>query len=768
MTKPEQQQDGPLSFGELRLKLVRLCADGSFVDAFLMLQDAGLDTTEARGLWEYLERQIVAAGNDLLAEAVRARLAQEGVYSTQMAIADAQAAIDSGDYHHAETILTSVFGSEGLPPHVARMMGVAMAGYGNMAAVAHLEPLATSDADMAVLMVDVLRYNDELLAAEDLCTRFIRNFPGDDRFHARRARIAASLNKWDEALDHWTGISQIPGFSPSVALGSRIRLLSRLERHREAHALMGKFMLSGPALSDLVTVAASLGLKALVDECIAKAVARQPLDPLAMRDWDGVCEHLLDNGHLGQVAWLQNMGMPLGTAPSEALSAARRILGNERLSVTTQEAASALTSPACLLPFPPYFRLRRPFPSVPLDQARILLVNASLVSGGAERQFVMMVKALLKNGIRGDQIDVGLFSLSKDRGRAHFLRELEATGVRIHNMQAEEDSDFRIDPSFEDRCQILPKPLRGDVVALYHLTKRLRPTVLHGWQDRASLACGFVGAHLNVDAVALSARNMQPQKRDRGAQLDDRPLFKALCDLPNVRLTANSIAGAHDYEDWLDLPRDSVPVLNNGLELDRYRNTRVAPKALDTRPLVHLTGVFRLAPNKRPLLWLNTVSALQRAGRYRVIPRMVGVGPLEDQVRAHAKSIGLEDFELDGGLVDPADIYGKADVVLLMSRVEGTPNVLLEAQAMGIAAAGCDVGGVREAVLAQGLGAGLVLPEDITAQAAADQIEAWLPSALMDDPQARTAHIRNNFSLQSLGSRAIAAYGFQNEEASRG
>jgi glycosyltransferase involved in cell wall biosynthesis len=365
--------------------------------------------------------------------------------------------------------------------------------------------------------------------------------------------------------------------------------------------------------------------------------------------------------------------------------------------------------------------------------------------------------------VRADQIEVGLFSLAKDRGRAHFLAELEATGVRIHDMQTAPDSTLRIDQGFEDQCLVLPKPLRGDVVALYHLAKRLEPNVLHGWQDRASLACGFVGAHLGVDTTTLSARNMQPSKRDRSAQIDDRPLFTALCAMPNVRLTANSYAGARDYEEWLDLPNQSVPVLNNGLELDRYKNTRVAAPALNSGDAVRITGVFRLAPNKRPMLWLNTVSALQRSGRYKVKPRMVGVGPLRDQVLTHAKSIDLEGFELDGGLVDPADIYGDADVVLLMSRIEGTPNVLLEAQAMGIAAAGCDVGGVSEAVLTQGEGAGLIMPEEITAQAAAQRIEAWLPKAVTDDPAKRTAHIRENFSLESLGSRAIRAYGFTEE-----
>lgn len=760
MTQTNPSDDAALGFGELRQKLVKLCAQGKFADAYLTLEDADIEKETARSLWEYLERQMVENGNDLLAETVRARLAQDGVYTPQMALADATTAVERGDFVRGERILRSVFGTSGLPPNVSLVMGRALAGHGSIKAVEYLAPRADDDTDVAVLVVDVLRANDHLVAAEALCDLYIKRFPSDDRFLVRQARVAGSLNKWDEALDHWESLSERPGFPRSVALGSRIRLLTRLERHREVADLMGRFLIERPALSDLVTVAGTLGLHGLVSETIDKAVSRHPVSPEAEREWAGVCEFLLDGGQLGRVAWLQAQGLPIGSNATEALRAARRLLGETRLQFETQTESRALISPDCLLPFPSFFRLRRPIPAVPIDQARILLVNASLVSGGAERQFFMMVKALLKCGIRAEQIDVGIFSLAKDRGRTHFLAELQSTGVRIHDMQTEPDSGLRIDKDFEDCCQILPKPLRGDVVALYHLTARLKPNVLHGWQDRASLACGFVGAHLGVDTIAMSARNMQPSKRDRLSQIDDKPLFQALCALPNIQLTANSHAGARDYEDWLGLANHSVPVLNNGLELDKYRNTRPDARILKDGDLIRITGVFRLAPNKRPLLWLNTIAALQKSGRYVIKPRMVGVGPLEDQVKVHARSIGIENFELDGGLVDPNDIYGDADVVLLMSRVEGTPNVLLEAQAMGIAVVGCDVGGVSEAVLPQGEGAGLILPEEIAAHTAAQRIEAWLPSAVSADPSKRTDFIRENFSLDSLGTRALGAYGF--------
>ena len=58
-------------------------------------------------------------------------------------------------------------------------------------------------------------------------------------------------------------------------------------------------------------------------------------------------------------------------------------------------------------------------------------------------------------------------------------------------------------------------------------------------------------------------------------------------------------------------------------------------------------------------------------------------------------------------MTDLAAFYPLLDVFLMTSRFEGTPNVLIEAQAAGCAIVATDVGGVRE-VVADGLTARIV------------------------------------------------------------
>jgi glycosyltransferase involved in cell wall biosynthesis len=165
-------------------------------------------------------------------------------------------------------------------------------------------------------------------------------------------------------------------------------------------------------------------------------------------------------------------------------------------------------------------------------------------------------------------------------------------------------------------------------------------------------------------------------------------------------------------------------------------------------------------------LWLRTIKALRDIQELELSPVIFGSGPLATEVAEEAKALGLDDLEVHSGITDPSEIYGRLDVLLLMSRVEGLPNVLLEAQAMGKPVAACDVGGVMEAVKLNGKGAGLVLPADVTPEAAAEDIKKWLPTALSAPPYLIRRHIEGQFAPSLLASRTLCAYRGERTEIS--
>jgi glycosyltransferase involved in cell wall biosynthesis len=72
---------------------------------------------------------------------------------------------------------------------------------------------------------------------------------------------------------------------------------------------------------------------------------------------------------------------------------------------------------------------------------------------------------------------------------------------------------------------------------------------------------------------------------------------------------------------------------------------------------------------------------------------------MQDQVQRKAKQIGLGDRFILAGVTDQVlQAMSIMDVLLLTSRGEGLPNVLLEAQWVGTPVVTTDVGGAKEAI----------------------------------------------------------------------
>jgi glycosyltransferase involved in cell wall biosynthesis len=75
----------------------------------------------------------------------------------------------------------------------------------------------------------------------------------------------------------------------------------------------------------------------------------------------------------------------------------------------------------------------------------------------------------------------------------------------------------------------------------------------------------------------------------------------------------------------------------------------------------------------------------------------VGDGKLIDQTRALAESLGIADRVLFVGLSSSVGFwYSKMNVKVLLSRYEGMPNVLIEAQKLGVPVVSTPAGGAEE------------------------------------------------------------------------
>ena len=110
-------------------------------------------------------------------------------------------------------------------------------------------------------------------------------------------------------------------------------------------------------------------------------------------------------------------------------------------------------------------------------------------------------------------------------------------------------------------------------------------------------------------------------------------------------------------------------------------------------------GVFRFDTDKQPLLWIRFAARyLKRHPESRML--LVGGGRLLQNAIDLAADYGISNRILFVGRSPTVGFWmTKMDVLVLLSRYEGLPNVLIEAQYMGVRVVATPAGGTAECLI---------------------------------------------------------------------
>lgn len=149
------------------------------------------------------------------------------------------------------------------------------------------------------------------------------------------------------------------------------------------------------------------------------------------------------------------------------------------------------------------------------------------------------------------------------------------------------------------------------------------------------------------------------------------------------------------------LAPDKLIVIPNGVELSRFRDAlplRLEGFGIHPNDQVWLT-VGRLDQQKDPWTLLQALAEL--CSRHPQLKHLwAGAGPLRAEVQAWIEQRSLTDrIKLIGWQSDIPGLMKACDGLVLTSRWEGMPNVVLEAMAAALPVIATDVEGVRELVL---------------------------------------------------------------------
>lgn len=171
---------------------------------------------------------------------------------------------------------------------------------------------------------------------------------------------------------------------------------------------------------------------------------------------------------------------------------------------------------------------------------------------------------------------------------------------------------------------------------------------------------------------------------------------------------------AHEYEERTSQRQDpGVNVVRSGID-DRFFDAPLAvPPTGEELVLVH---VGSMTDRKRPWILPDVAWSLRKRTDRPVRLRLAGDGPLLGDVVARCGRLSIPVDAL-GHVEDVLAVIDEADSLVLTSRSEGVPQVLVQAALRGVPFVTADVHGARE-VLDRGA-SGLIVPADGEAMAAA-------------------------------------------------
>ena len=407
-------------------------------------------------------------------------------------------------------------------------------------------------------------------------------------------------------------------------------------------------------------------------------------------------------------------------------------------------------------------RLRLPLES--FDPARVLLIIGHLGPGGAERQAAYTAAGLARR--RAHDVHIGCH-LVEPPPAGLFRPMVEAAGAKVSTVEASPPEYDRHDMAAA-RSRLAAYDSLGignifyAVLQYASLIRQVRPALVHTWMDYCNVLAGIAAELVGVPALVLSGRSVAPDNFPLLFQPYMRAGYMSLFRRRDLVFLNNSRAGAVDYARWLDLPEEQFEVVHNGFEFPAEvsraagRAVRAAHGIDEDAPVVG--SITRFTEEKRPEMFLHTARVLHsRDPRLRFL--VFGTGPMLDEMREWVEVHGLTGIVILAGLTEDAwGALAAMDLFMLTSRMEGFPNVLVEAQASGVPVVCTGVGGMEETFIDGETG---IAVRGATAETLADAVSALIgnPARLARMSARASEHARTAFGIDRMLDRTLQCYG---------
>lgn len=361
----------------------------------------------------------------------------------------------------------------------------------------------------------------------------------------------------------------------------------------------------------------------------------------------------------------------------------------------------------------------------------LALVITGLEPGGAERALTQLALRLNR-----EQFLPTVISLRpRPAGaQAELVELLERNGVPVECLNARSKFQFP-----------------AAVWKLNRRFKTLQPALVQSFLFHANVVAASVGRLRGIPVIA-GVRVADPSRSRQRVERWLAPWIKQfVCVSQSVADFCEQTAG---------LPREKLTVIPNGVDVAKFRDTQPADGASLGLPTVrrYFISIGRL-DRQKGFDWLLPQLPRIFAERPDYDLLLVGEGPERGRLQTQAAELGIrERVHFLGWRGNIPQLLKLADLLLLPSRWEGMPNVLLEAMAAGLPAVTTNVEGAAEIL-------GSLAPRQLIAKEAAaaftESVLAFAASTELRQTvgQANNQRVARHFSLAVLATAYEALYG---------
>jgi glycosyltransferase involved in cell wall biosynthesis len=301
------------------------------------------------------------------------------------------------------------------------------------------------------------------------------------------------------------------------------------------------------------------------------------------------------------------------------------------------------------------------------------------------------------------------------------------------------------------RLAIRREPFPTDALVWAHfmrLIRRLKPDVLHGHGAKAGAFIRFKARSKDTIRVYTPHGGSlhYPPSTLKGA-LYSR-LERALMNSTDLFLFESAFA-RDTYQRMIGKPSGLVRCVFNGVTADEFDPV---VKAADATDIVYV-GEFRHI--KGTDLLIDAVARLHADGK-PVTLTLAGDGEELNNLKAQIQRLGLNEAVRFIGHVKARYGFSKGNVLIVPSRGDSMPYVVIEAAAAGIPMMAANVGGIPEIFGPQT--EALFAPNIVGAMADAIEIALQDPDAALARAKALRERIFLHFSQKAMVEGVLAGY----------